>query len=178
MWYCLILYFTVMLSSNFRVRAIKTKRKKTMSEDEKMTKEKCEADGGSWNEEKGECTMPTAAAEAKAIDFNLTQRIEHVIKEVVDKKLDALEKAIDLKIDTLLKGKEIEMEQALRKGFGLDNDPVIHQSDLVAAFRKAALENTEKQRAPAASEKAGPEGNLSEDPFEKMLKPFTEEKKN
>lgn len=169
-----------MLSSNFRVRAIKNKKENKMSEDEKMTKEKCESEGGQWNEETGECTMPEASAEAKAkkIDFNLTQRIESVIKDVVDQKLDALEKAIDVKIETLLKGKEIEMEQALRKGFGLEQDPVIHQSDLVSALRKAALEKTENTRSPAAAEKAGPEGNKPEDPFDKMLKPFTEEKKN
>jgi len=125
------------------------------------TQEACEQAGGTWNAETKSCTMPDPAEKAaKEIDFNLTQRIEGVIKDVFSLKIAALEKRMDEKIEELLKGKEVEMEQALRKGFGLDNDPVIHQSDLVAAIRKAALDNADpSKKTPAPKEKAGPDGN-------------------
>jgi hypothetical protein len=52
------------------------------------------------------------------------------------------------------------MEQALRKGFGLEQDPAVHQSDLIAAIRKAKLEvNDSGKKTVASTEKAGPEGN-------------------
>ncbi len=169
-----------MLPARKRVRAIKKtkkEKKKTMSEDEKMTKEKCEAEGGTWNEEDSTCTPK---AEEKATDLNLTQRIEKVIKDVLDVKLKALEATMDKKIEDILKSKEVEMEQALRKGFGLDNDPVIHQSDLIAAIRKASLEtaDTDKRTPPpeASVKSTGPEGNKSPNPFEEQLKQFEEAK--
>ncbi len=120
-----------------------------------------------------------AAETAKTLDFNLTQRIDGVIRDVLENKLTALEKALDEKIETILKGKEIEMEAALRKGFGLDNDPVIHQSDLVAAIRKAQLTEADTDKrtpAPDATTKsAGPEGNAPElTALEKAVKQFEE----
>ena len=146
-----------------------------MSEPETQTEkpqsqEACEQAGGTWTD--GACVMPEKTPDettetAKALDFNLTQRIEAVIKDVFNLKIAALEKRMDNKIEELLKGKEVEMEQALRKGFGLDTDPVIHQSDLVSAIRKAALENAETgKRTPAPTEKAGPDGNKTADPFD------------
>jgi len=144
-----------------------------MSETEKpQTQAACEQAGGTWTD--GACVMPnkTEAPEeaAKAIDLNLTQRIEGVIKDVVEQKLALLEKAMDKKIEDLLKTKEVEMELALRKGFGLDNDPVIHQSDLVAAIRKASLEtSTPAKKTPAPIEKGGPEPKGSKDPFDQAV---------
>lgn len=119
----------------------------------------------------------SAQATAKAEEFSLEKRIETVIKDVLEVKLKALEVAMDKKIEDILKNKEIEMEQALRKGFGLEQDPVIHQSELITALRKAALEKTDNTRSPAATEKAGPEGNKPEDPYDKMMKPYTEVEK-
>ena len=132
-----------------------------------QTQEACEQAGGTWTD--GACVMPEKQPEetAKALDFNLTQRIENVIKDVFSLKIAALETRMDQKIEELLKGKEVEMEQALRKGFGLDTDPVIHQSDLVAAIRKAALENADPtKRTPAPTKKAGPDGNKTAHPFD------------
>jgi hypothetical protein len=117
------------------------------------------------------------AIEQKEEEFSLEKRIENVIKDVLEVKLKALEASMDKKIEEILKTKEVEMEQALRKGFGLEQDPVIHQSDLVTALRKAALEKTDNTRSPAAAEKAGPEGNKPKDPFDEMMKPWTEVQK-
>jgi hypothetical protein len=115
-------------------------------------------------------TEAPAEKAAKTVDLNLTQRIDAVIRDVFDLKIAALEKRIDTKIEELLKGKEVEMELALRKGFGLDSDPVIHQSDLVAAIRKASLEtSTPAKKTPAPIEKGGPEPEGSKDPFDQAV---------
>jgi hypothetical protein len=116
---------------------------------------------------------PSAPLEKAVADgnLNLEQRIMKVMQDVFDVKIKALEAKIDGKIDELLKTKEIEMEQALRKGFGLEQDPVIHQSDLLAALRKATVENAEK-RSPAATEKAAPEGNKPQEPLDEAFKQY------
>lgn len=118
----------------------------------------------STNQKEEKVPLEKATAEASV---GLEKRIEGVINDYVEKKFGELSKAIDTKIDTILKGKEIEVEKALRKGFGLDNDPVIHQSDLIAAIRKAQLEVTEpasKAPAPGKLEKANPEGTTTAEP--------------
>lgn len=103
-------------------------------------------------------------------EMNLEERVMKVMEDVFDVKIKALETKIDAKIDELLKAKEIEMEAALRKGFGLDNDPTMHKSDMIAFFRKTQLENAEAQKkTPAATEKAGPEGNKSGNPIDKVF---------
>jgi hypothetical protein len=147
------------------------------------TEEECTKAGGTWNAEAGTCTMPSTAEKGTVIatvekgNLNLEQRIMGVMKDVIDAKIVALEKALDEKIDAILKSKEIEMEQALRKGFGLENDPVIHQSDLVSALRKASLAQSEpSKKTPAAVEKAGPEGNKPTNALDAVFDKYTEGK--
>jgi hypothetical protein len=113
---------------------------------------------------------PTTAA----VDKPLVDRIMAVVEDVMKAKLDTFEKKIDEKIDVILKSKEVEVEQALRKGFGLEQDPVIHMSDLVKYGRKIGLENSESgKKTPAALEKAGPEGTGKiENPIDAQLKAF------
>ena len=142
------------------------------------TAEECTKAGGTWNEEDSTCKIPEPAAtsEAKTVigtvekgNLNLEQRIMGVMQDVFDTKIKALEVRIDEKIDELLKAKEIEMEQALRKGFGLENDPTIHKSDMIAFFRKAQLESAESQKkTPAALEKAGPSGSKLGNPIDNI----------
>lgn len=118
-------------------------------------------------------SKPDAALVKAVADGNLSleQRIMKVMDDVVSTKIKALEAKLDVKIDDILKAKEVEMEHALRRGFGLENDPVIHQSDLVAALRKAALDQgAVEKRAPESKEKAGPEGSQPEDPFDAAVK--------
>jgi len=105
--------------------------------------------------------------------IGLEKRIENVFTELVEKKFAALEKRLDEKIEGILATKEVEVEHALRKGFGLDTDPVIHQSDLISAIRKAQLEvsPTEKKTpAPNPLEKTSPDGTKPEDWLSKMEK--------
>lgn len=117
---------------------------------------------------------PPASLDKAVADGNLgfEQRMENLMKDVFDVKFKAFEAKIDTKLDELLKTKEVEMEQALRKGFGLETDPVIHKSDLVSALRKAAVEKTEKERAPVAEVKAGPEGNKPQDAIDEAFKAY------
>ncbi len=119
-----------------------------------------------------------AKAEISVETVGLEQRIEKAVNEYVEKKIESrfsqLEKHLDERTDAIMKAKEIEVEQALRKGFGLENDPVIHQSDLISAIRKAQLETAEsakKTPAPDALTKStGPDGNAPPmNPFQKMV---------
>lgn len=135
----------------------------------------------SEKEKPNPATDKAALEEAVAKGVTLEQRIMGVMEDVVNTKIAALEKALDEKIDGILKSKEIEMEQALRKGFGLENDPVIHESDLIAAIRKAQLAASggegKRTPAPAASAKSGepkPADQKSDNPFEAKLKAFEE----
>jgi len=137
----------------------------------------CIIDEELWNEETGKCelittaeTAPTETPAIKATDAPLIDRIMNVMSEVMNKKLGDFEKKIDAKIDVILKGKEVEIEQALRKGFGLENDPVVHMSDLIEHGRKLALAKAETdKRTPGAETPAGPEGNVKLSPVDQMF---------
>ena len=101
---------------------------------------------------------------------SLLDRVMNVLEDVMKAKMADFEKKVDDKIDTILKSKEIEVEHALRKGFGVENDPVIHMSDLVAYGRKSALETAETgKRTPTAETPAGPEGNVELSPVDTLF---------
>lgn len=137
----------------------------------------CIIDKETWNEETKTCepieetTTPATEGEAiKGKDASLIDRVMNVMQDVMEKKLGDFEKKIDAKIDVILKGKEVEIEQALRKGFGLENDPVVHMSDLIEHGRKLALAKTDTgKRTPGAETSAGPEGNVQLSEVDKMF---------
>jgi len=112
-----------------------------------------------------------AEKEAKIEDAApLIDRIMGVMSDVMTKKLDDFEKKIDTKIDGILKTKEVEIEQALRKGFGLEQDPVVHMSDMITYGRKMALEKADTgKRTPGKEGEKGPEGTASTNPIDKMF---------
>lgn len=134
-----------------------------MSENDKKDEHGCLIGKETWQDDK---CVPIE----KSATQPLTERIMGVVEEVMMAKLDAFEKKIDGKIDVLLKSKEVEIEQALRKGFGLEQDPVVHMSDLIAYGRKAALEKADTgKRTPAPEGAPGPEGNVKPDLLQKMF---------
>jgi len=144
-----------------------------MSENEKPTvpetKEACEAAGGTWNTEAKTCTMPKPAPEEKG----LVDRVLGVVEEAMKAKLSVFEKAIDQKIKDIVKAKDVEVEQALRKGFGLTKDLPLTTSDipsLLEQFRKAALENQEN-RSPTDDplKKGNPDGTAKKDDFDEAV---------
>jgi len=148
-----------------------------MSEEAKKDEHGCIIDKETWNEDTKTCEpietkpSPPAASEAvKSKDAPLIDRIMNVMSDVMNKKLGDFEKKIDAKIDTILKGKEVEIEQALRKGFGLENDPVVHMSDLIEHGRKLALAKTDTdKRTPASETPAGPDGNVKLSEVDRMF---------
>ncbi len=116
-----------------------------------------------------EAPAPTVEVKPEA----LIDRIIAVTEEVMKARLAEFEKKIDTKIDEILKSKEVEVEQALRKGFGLEKDPVLHMSDLIKFGRKSALEDADTaKKTPAPVEKATPEGNVSPNPIDNLLKEY------
>jgi len=133
------------------------------------TKEACEEAGGTWNAETGTCTMPKAEPEQKA----LLDRMMGVMEDFTKARLDEFKKDMDKKIEDVIKAKEVEFEQALRKGFGLTKDTPLTTSDipnLLGQFRKAALENQEN-RSPTGDplEKGNPDGTAKKDSFDEAV---------
>ena len=109
----------------------------------------------------------------KSGDPSMIDRIMKVVEEVMNAKLSAFEKTIDGKIDAIVKAKEAEVELALRKGFGLEQDPVVHMSDMISAIRKASLEHAEtEKRTPGPENKPGPEGTVTPSALDKLLEEF------
>ena len=116
----------------------------------------------SENQNKIEDTPPAANPKADG-DVGFVARIEKAFKEV--------DRDIDARIKAQVEQLELESERKLRAALGVEEDPVVHQSDLVAAIRKAFLEfSGAKNQAPAATEKAGPAGNQPDDPFDALEK--------
>ena len=126
-------------------------------------------------EKKPETTTTTPGAAGAGTppaqgDPSLIDRIMAVVTDVVNAKFAAFEKNLDTKIADILKGKEVEVERALRKGFGLESDPVIHMSDLIAYGRKAGLEKSEPEKRTPGTENAGPDGVApAVNPIDKMF---------
>jgi hypothetical protein len=123
-------------------------------------------------EEKKEAETPKAEAEKTPENMTLFERVDAVIKAVLDKKLGKeLDERVDKIVEARLKAKDIEIEEALRASFGVGKDKTLTEKDLpyiISAVRKAAVEKTEKERAPAI-EKAAPDGNKTPDPIDKLF---------
>ena len=100
---------------------------------------------------------------------SLKDRIFSVMDTVTEKKLGDFEARIDSNIDSILKAKETEISKGLHKGFGLEHDPIVHESDLIGLGRKLALEKSEPNKRTPATESPGPDGNVPESPVKKMF---------
>jgi len=124
----------------------------------------------SENQNKIEDTPPAANPKADG-DVGFVARIEKAFKEALNIKFKEVDRDIDARIKAQVEQLELESERKLRAALGVEEDPVVHQSDLVAAIRKAFLEfSGAKNQAPAATEKAGPAGNQPDDPFDALEK--------
>ena len=123
-----------------------------------------------------EDTPPAANNKAdggKTEDLAFMGRLEKAFSEALEIKFKAMETKVNEMIDAKLGEVQIEAERKLRAALGVEKDPVVHHSDLVAALRKAALEaNGGKNQAPAATDKAG-QNDKPEDPFEALEKAAT-----
>jgi hypothetical protein len=70
----------------------------------------------------------------------LVQKIEAVITEAMEAKFKVLEKRIETRMAAIVKDKEDEAVKALRKGLGLEQDPVVHLSEIEGMVRKIVLD--------------------------------------
>jgi len=105
--------------------------------------------------------VASAVTPASAAEKSFMDRIIGVMQELVTKKFSEFEKAMDDKIAQILAQKELEVEQGLRKSLGLQEDPVVTQSQLIGQVRKMLLEaNAPEKRSPTAatSTTPGPDG--------------------
>ena len=114
---------------------------------------------------------PEQKADAKT-EGDFIGRMQKAFDEALEIKLKAMEKKFDEMIEAKLGQLTLEAEKKLRASLGVEVDPVVHQSDLTTALRKALVEmNGKKDQAPPATEKAGPQGDKKdEDPFEALEK--------
>ena len=93
----------------------------------------------------------------------LTKRIERVVQAYFTELEKRLDKKFEDKMAQLVKQKENEMEDALRKSFGLDEDPVVHASDLQKFVRKMQVETAQPgKKTPGSPGATGPEGNAQD----------------
>ena len=152
-----------------------------MSEKQENNKETCEAKGGTWNEETKECTMPESTEKAENdITLGLTPRFTKVMQETMVMFKAQMEQEFNRMMKEQIATLSIEAEQVLRKGLGLAKASPLTTDDmpkLIEAVRKASLEKTEKERGPAATEKAGPEGNKEPEPIDKLFDQYLKEEK-
>lgn len=93
----------------------------------------------------------------------LTGRIELVVKEYFKQMEENFKSWMKTEFQRLKAEADAEAEEALRKSFGLEKDPVIRRSDLAKFARSAKLNSaTQGKRSPASPGATGPEGNSKE----------------
>jgi len=72
--------------------------------------------------------------------------------------------------DQALDGLKQETIDTYRRGLGIDPDPVMHKSEMVAMIRKMALEKAETgKRTPGPETPAGPDGNVQLSEVDRMF---------
>lgn len=87
-----------------------------------------------WNAEQEKCVAKPAPAEK-----GLRDQILGVMKEYGDTLADQIRKDIEDKMKVVIKETRDEMVTSLRKGLGLEKDPVIHLSEMEGMVRKIIL---------------------------------------
>jgi hypothetical protein len=121
-------------------------------------------EGKIWSEEAGACVDPVevgTSIEVKGKDFiETTAEIMRELVAGMEKRLE--QKIVDVET-RLTKKYESKVERGIRKSLGLEEDPVIHLSDLQSYMRKAQLETAASgKRSPASpTQGTGPEGNAT-----------------
>jgi len=105
-------------------------------------------------------------------DLNLTEKITKVMDDYGSMLIKQMEVRLATRIDEIVKATQDELVGAIRKGVGLDEDPVVHLSEVTSVVRKLLLEKDEGKKTTDGDE-AGPEGK----PVEGELPKFDLEKR-
>lgn len=104
-----------------------------------------------------------AAWDAKQVEgMNLTEKVTKMMDEYGTLLIKQMEARLQTRIDEIVKATQDELVGAIRKGVGLDEDPVIHLSEVTSVVRKMLLEKDEgKQTTDTPGD--GPGGVKPED---------------
>ena len=71
---------------------------------------------------------------------NLTEKIVAVMNDYGETLIKQMEARLMTRVDEVVKATQDELVGAIRKGVGLDEDPVIHLSEVTAVVRKILLD--------------------------------------
>jgi hypothetical protein len=94
---------------------------------------------GETQESKGKPASPPVPAPPP----NLTEQILAVMKEYGKAISEQVKHEIMVEMDKVVKETRVEAVNAIKKGLGLEKDPVIHLSEIEGIVRKVVLDNTD-----------------------------------
>jgi len=132
--------------------------------------------------EKLESTLPAASSKAadkivETVEIPLTERLQKAFDDAIAIKINQMNKQIDEAVKKASERIELEVEARLRAALGVVQDPEARLSDITKLRAELLALKGEKQQAPAATSKAGPESEKTEDPFDAFEKAATAEVK-
>lgn len=90
------------------------------------------------DEARAQCTQKPQ--EEAASEKGLRNRILAVMKEYGDTLADGIKQDIQDRMDKVVQETRDEMVESLRKGLGLEKDPVVHLSEVEGMVRKIVLD--------------------------------------
>ena len=101
--------------------------------------------------------------ESQIEGLNLTDKVVKVMDEYGKMLMAQMKASLVKQMDEVVKATQDELVAAIRKGVGLEEDPVIHLSEVNALVRKMLLEKDEGKKT-EDGEGGGPDGDESDDP--------------
>lgn len=105
-----------------------------------------------------------AAWDAEQVkDLNLTEKITKMMDEYGTMLIKQMEVRLATRIDEIVAATQDELVGAIRKGVGLEEDPVVHLSEVTSVVRKMLLEKDEGKKT-GDGEGDGPGGPETEEP--------------
>ena len=111
----------------------------------------------------------TTAFEAYQLEgLNLTDKVIQVMDDYGKMLMEQMKATLQKQMDSVIKSTQDELVAAIRKGVGLEEDPVIHLSEVSGLVRKMLLEKEAGAgKITTDNPGAGPDG--SEKPVEKLF---------
>ncbi len=113
--------------------------------------------------------IKTAYDESLLADMNLTDKVSKVMDDYGTMLIQQMEVRLQKRVDEVIKSTQDELVASIRKGVGLDDDPVIHLSEVSEVVRKMILKQSGDGKKTIEIEKGGPEGQGGKPPVEKFI---------
>jgi len=96
--------------------------------------------------------------------LNLTEKVTKMMDEYGNMLIKQLEVRLTARVDELVKSTQDELVASIRKGVGLDKDPVVHLSEVTEVVRKMLLEKDGGDGKQTTDDKGkGPDGKPADD---------------